>query len=261
VNEDIKSLLGRALTPEPPLRLDRDDLIRRGRVRARIRRIALSAAVAASVVTVVAGAVVISRFGAGGAGGEAGSSHSAGRGPVTVTEGPMSGNVTWPPTTEGRAADLTKVLTEAKVVPPRFKVVDATRGAPQVLTFRPDMGHYTLTADLVDAEGRGNLTITVGYHALDRPPPDCARDMPGWTNCQAVDESGLLLLQNIEKGTEGFTAYGVVAARPDRTALFLEATNSPGGRNPVRKPAARSMPPVDLSVLRAIATLPGLSFY
>lgn len=62
MNEDVKELLSKAFGPEPPLGIDRDEVLHQGRKRLRRRRLFEAGSVVALVVVVAVGAATLTRL-------------------------------------------------------------------------------------------------------------------------------------------------------------------------------------------------------
>jgi hypothetical protein len=270
-DHEIKALLGRAFGPEPPLALDRAEILRRGRRRVRNRWFAASGGVAASVVAVVVGAVAMTGLvgthsgdrPASGIAAEytaqpgvtsSGESAPAGpRLPLTTDATPPSAAAA--PTTERHAAELTALLAKARPVPAEVKAVPVVDNS-EPLVFLAYPGSYLTSADLVDAKGRGSLTVQLTY-TTEGKGRGCTERQPWETSCAEVAESGVAMVISTEQQDSGYIAYVVRAFRADGTSVYVNTTNAP-----IRaSKAARPTPPLDPTVLRAIATLPGLTFF
>lgn len=266
-DDHIRSLLGRALGEEPPLRLDRDEILRRGRRGVRIRRLAASGGVAATVVAVVLAAAALSNLPGGGS--DVAPADGLSTGPsYTTTPAPSSTSLESAPlgpqlplttttsATRGkRAVELTQVLAEAKVIPTEFELRSAT-GTTSPLAFAVDGEGYLAAANLADARGVGSLDITVvslrgGVLLVGCPPNDAARA------CTVETVSGLRMALITEWSGQGGTEYRVQVARPDGTKIDVRTTNTAfTNRNVV----TRAKPPVEFDVLKRIAVLPRLTF-
>ena len=262
MSDDIKALLDKAFGPEPPLALDREAIVRHGRRQVRIRRLAASGGVAAAVVAVVLGAAFLSsRPGDD----EVTPALPASTRPVQVTttpsnlapagpELPLSTTTqVLPVDGEAHAAELTKILSTARVLPETVKALPLeSNGAP--LVFRFDGSGYQAAARLSDASGQGIVLISLS-RSRNGTPPRC----PDSDNCTELSESGVVMAAHTDRSTTGTIEYSVYALRPDGTSLTLSASNLASTRLDETR-TTRPEPPVDLTQLRAIATLPGLSY-
>ncbi|MFL6140927.1 MAG: hypothetical protein ACJ72N_03515 [Labedaea sp.] len=274
--EEVKALLGRAFGPEPPLALDRAELFRRGRQRMRVRRLAASGGVVAAVVAVVVGATVLSGLGGGAAEDAAArpltalSTSSRPDAPATAPAGPelpLASATLMPtelnsadPPSDAHAAALTKVIARDSKIPPEFTalaVIDDGRGP---LEFRPYQGAYYLIADLRDAKGVGALELAVGHSGPDGMVPGCPVAASAQADCELVQQSDVQLRVSTVRENSGYLANTVYALRADRTVVSVTSSNLASRAN-TGKPTSRLVPPLDLKLLRLIATQPGLSFY
>jgi hypothetical protein len=164
--DDIKDLLGRAIGAEPPLRLDRDEVVRTGRKRLRQRWALEAGGVVAAVVVAVVGASVLS--GVVGSGSEeerlppAATSTSSHPGPYPGIDLPLTPD----PTTEGAALtrehanQLTQRLFASSTIT-QLGALTATEGGGDVLAFRVKSGTYVFDADVVAGRTDGALQVSV----------------------------------------------------------------------------------------------------
>lgn len=261
----IKGLLGKAFGPEPPLALDREEILRRGRRGLRIRRLATSGGVAAAVVAVILGAAALNGLPGGGSGHEITPAQATTSPTAPPSTSPTDAAPTGPelpltPTAtvqvrdaDKHAIELTRTLSGAGVVPRALTQFSVDGTAP--LSFVFTAGIYRASALLVDSAGRGVLAVYVRPPTNDLTPPRCSKI----ADCSEWNLAGVAMTARIERTTSGTVEYSVLALRPDGTNLTLTATNtSTLGPGEVRR--TRPQPPVDLAALRAIAVLPGLTF-
>jgi hypothetical protein len=266
---EIRELLGRAFGPEPPLALDREAVLRRGRRTVRLRRFVASGGVAASVLVVLIGAAVITGLpGHGPQEAAAPLSSTPVSVPVPTTSEvapsgpqlPLTTATSVPePVIEARAAALTKVLSTT-MIPAAFTPVAVVDDGRAPLEFRYANGGYHLTADLRDAEGIGSLDLTINYSGPDRKVPTCADGSPAETACSVLQESNIRMRISAERHSSGYLSNAVYALRPDGTIVYVTSTNLTV-RGVVGKPTSRPAPPLDAKLLQVIATLPGLTYY
>jgi hypothetical protein len=172
MSDDIKELLGRAFGEEPPLRIDRDEVLEQGRKRLRKRRFFEAGSVVAAVVVAVVGAATLTNL----AGSEPERLPPAASYPrPTPQEGPelplassATPSVTRPQSTPqigvaGRevAGALTKALYDSKiVVESEFEPLPGNSGTPG---FQQYDTQYVFEADVVRADSQGYLYIVVDY--------------------------------------------------------------------------------------------------
>lgn len=260
MSEDIKGLLGKAFGPEPPLTVDRDAIVRRGRRQVRLRRLTASGGVAAAVVAVVLGAALLSNQPSDDGDLTAGVPASTTPAPTSTTPsdlapaGPELPLTTTAPalvTNERHAAELTKALTGARILPGDFTVSPAEPNS-KPLEFRFNGRGYWTTAQLSDGGGHGILTITV---TPGGSPPKC----PPHPSCTELNEAGVAMAARSDRNNSGTIEYSILALRPDGTSLTLIANNMASLRLDETR-TTRPEPPVNLAQLRAIATLPGLNY-
>lgn len=266
--DDVKRLLGAAFGPEPPLMLDRAELLRAGQRRVRRRRIAASGGVAASVVAVVVGVVALTGLGRGEVDQAAPVSTTGSAIPTTtdaptVSDGAPAGPQlplttkpgAIPPTSDEHAAALAGVLIKSGVVPPPGLRVLTLPSDSRPLSVEHYAGAYHVSVDVSDGKRQGNLSLEIGYATPDTALPGCQKG----ASCELVAESGIPMLATTEKQDATLVVYYVWAVRPDGTQVQVSSSNA--AKRAVRTdPAARADPPVDPRILRVIAALPGLTF-
>ncbi|TDV40012.1 hypothetical protein [Actinophytocola oryzae] len=173
MSEDIKDLLGRAFGQEPPLGIDRDEVLEQGRKRLRRRRLFEAGGVVAAVVVAAVGAATLTNL----SGSEpdrmppaASSTQSAPPGPqlpmspsetpevprtaVTTTEGP-------PPSApvEGMVDKLTQQLYASGIVPEES--LRASSDKSEAPRFRAVGETYVFETDLVLPTRQGYLRVVV----------------------------------------------------------------------------------------------------
>jgi hypothetical protein len=267
-DKEIRELLGRAFGPEPPLALDREAVLRRGRRAVRLRRLAASGGVAASVLVVLIGAAVITGLpGSDPQEAAAPPAFTPASVPVPTTSEaappgprlPLTTATSAPePVVEARAAALTKVLATTRI-PVEFTPVAVVDDGRAPLAFRYANGGYHLTVDLRDAQGIGSLDLTINYSGPDRKVPSCA-DTPAEASCSVLLESNIRMRVSAERHSSGYLSNAVYALRPDGTIVYVTSTNLTV-RGFMGKPTSRPVPPLDAKLLQVIATLPGLTYY
>jgi len=209
MTDDIKELLGRAFDEEPPLRIDRDEVLKQGRKRLRKRRFFEAGSVVAAVVVAVVGAATLTNL----AGSEperlppaASYPQSAPQegpdlplptvtSPTAVT--PSSGAVTPPVATSGPevARQLTKALYDSKIVlVSEYEPLPGSSGTPE---FQVDDTKYVYEADVVRTKSQGYLQIVVD------PAPVTA------ASCESVPEPfGDCELSKTDAGPVTYANYG-----------------------------------------------------
>ncbi|HET8642552.1 MAG TPA: hypothetical protein VFM37_11480 [Pseudonocardiaceae bacterium] len=175
---------------------------------------------------------------------------------------PPSSRVAAP--TGTRATELSAVLAAAGVLPPGMTAVRAPSVPVEAMEFFVSQGGYKLNADLVDADGEGNLFIFLSPPALGH--------LPGRENvtCAGMAACEVITLPNGRKATvQRDTAYNAPAKviilntiAEDGTQILVRSANQSerfaGGKNPPVSQPTRPEPPLDIDALARIASLPGL---
>jgi hypothetical protein len=227
-----------------------------------MRRLAASGGVAAAVVAVVLGAAALSQVP-----GEGGDLTAAQRGTSTQAmdpaptpssavapqgpELPISTAATPP---ADRAAELTQVLAEARVIPAGFEVRSQANGEP-ALRFVALTDTFNTGAELADGGGSGRLMIQVS-RANQRLAPIVCNPRPPDT-CSLVTEYGLRMSLATQHFDLGVLNYEVHTQKSDGTDIVVIASNSVSVTAPMK--ATRAKPVVDFEVLKRIVALPRLS--
>jgi hypothetical protein len=266
---DPKELLGKAFGEEPPLRLDREEIVQRGRRQVRIRRFATSGGVAAAVVAVVLGAAVLPNLGGGGtddAAAPPASVHPTSAGqpyppttPTTAPQGPqlpLSTPAT--PVVDRRADELTRALADASLIPNQYHLISQADGSTPLAFIRTDET-YQATANLQDDRyGGGDVRVAISRVKSTTRPVDCASLGGRSLSCSVVNENGLPMVQAVQQSDGGVVSNVVQVVRPDGTEVLVVAANAFRDRTGIV--ISGSKPPLDFAVLTKIAALPRLSF-
>jgi hypothetical protein len=201
MTDDVKELLGKAFGPEPPLRLDRDEVLRQGRKRLRRRRFFEAGGVVTAVVVAALGAATLTNL--------VGSENDPERLPPAAsrtmqappgpdlplpmspapTSAPVSTTVTtmYPPLLQGHAMELTLVLAKSDTlaqadVRPRPDVPDVPR-------FRVRGDEYVYEADVYRPDKQGFLEVTVGRATTSTA--SCALFPASYGACDIRSRGGL----------------------------------------------------------------------
>jgi hypothetical protein len=267
-DEDVKWVLGRAFGAEPPLGLDRAEILRAGRRKVRNRRIVASGGVAASVIAVVVGAAVLPGLLTDDGPGEdvaVGTSTSApsvsGTPPTTGQSAPVGPSlplttVTMAPN-EVHAEVLTATVAGA-VVLSQFRLTTASDGSTLPLAFVHHRAGYRAAADLADGDGAGYLQIEVNY-APDGSTAVCEPSSDQvMVHCGIDMGSGYPITLTTRTAKSGRLEYIARGIR-NETEVVVMATNV-ASRNPLGRPVTRMFPPLDLEVLHRLASTPGLDY-
>lgn len=270
-HEDLKHLLGRAFAGEPPLRLDRDEVFKRGRRRVRHRRIIEAGAVVAAVVAIVVGAASLTGLLGTGTDGElppaatattstTGTTNAADR-PTAASSSPVPTTVslpTEPLTTDVHAARLTEVLAAGFPLPAGMVALPVPGDRTGPLTFRQSQGGYKAAADLTDRRGEGSLFIEVDFATARQPGCDGS---PQGVSCTVEMYQGVSMSVVTQTNPDGEISYSINAVRPDGTGVYVAASNvSDRYRLAGKRVSSAKTPLVDQAVLKSIAALPGLTF-
>ncbi|MCT2585959.1 hypothetical protein [Actinophytocola gossypii] len=227
--DDVKRWLGSALSDEPPLRLDRDAVLRQGRRRLRNRRLLAAGGSGAAVVAAVVGTVLVTGL----VSEEPSLPPAAGqteRPPVSAstTQSPPSSTTTRKPpsasTVDDNSVRLMAGLTTSGLLPDNAKLRPPP-GADGEVTFRLTDGRtYQLTTDVHTADGDGSLSVLVeppGVH------PGTTCDVPGtpFAHCDVREEYDLPMAVAVQKLAGGELRRWVRSARPDGTFVTVVASN------------------------------------
>ena len=188
MTDDIKELLGRAFGEEPPLRIDRDEVLQQGRKRLRKRRFFEAGSVVAAVAVAVVGAATLANL----AGSEPARLPPAASYPrsapqegpelplpstATPSDVPSASGAVVPPVAVSDpevARQLTKALYDSEIVlVGKFEPLPGNSGTPE---FQQYDTQYVFEADVVRTDSQGYLHIAVTY-------------APGTVaNCESVPE-------------------------------------------------------------------------
>jgi hypothetical protein len=215
MSDDVKELLGRAFGEEPPLRIDRDEVLQQGRKRLRRRRFLEAGGVVAAVVVAVVGAATLTNL----AGSEPDRLPPAASYPEpTRQEGPelplptpttmpsvsspSDGAETAPPgmiPAREVAAALTKALYDSKIVQAaKFGPLPGNSGQP---LFEQYATQYVYEADVVREESQGYLHIAVDY--APGAVVSCESVPEPFTGCEIVKERAGLWSNAYYEGPDG----------------------------------------------------------
>jgi hypothetical protein len=259
----VKELLGRALTGEPPLALDRDEVFREGRRRVRRRRVFSTGGAIAGVVAAAVGAVMLTGLLADEAADEQvppGASRPA-QPPVTTTPPTTTVTTTPLPPTSGapsqvHANALSRDFLQHNDVLPKTAQLSRADGETPRFTVTADA--YELKLDVRLPAAEGSLAVSVG-----------AADPAGVARCSDVSKNGCVVRAargiRVVIGTwkdygTGEKRYIAFAVRPDGTSVRAIATNlSDRQRNKGALPADRT-PVLDQDTLARLVTMPALRY-
>jgi hypothetical protein len=266
---EIKNLLGRALGDEPPLGIDRDEVLRHGRKRLRTRRMFEAGGVVTAVVVAAVGAALLT-----GVVGEretlppAASTtveQPAPPGPtLPLTPPPTTGTTAQPPSSmpgyppsNDRASQLSDVLLTAGAL----KVGEMTSFPGKSLAFVVADSNYVFEADLRIGQVEGSVLVSVSpalpadggakCDSIPEPKSDCATQIVGG---QPVS---VATWRDKNTGEKRYLGHAVKA---DGSTVSVIATNlSERQRDSGKRPTTWT-PVIDRDTVANLAALPGLTF-
>jgi hypothetical protein len=258
-DDDVKALLGRAIAGEPPLALDRDEVLRAGRRKLRNRKLFTAGGAIAGAVVAVVGAVVLT--------------HVVTEEPVpetppaaSRTERPAPPGLTLPLTTEAPSsapvrpsAEYADMLTQNLLgALPGDAVTSRTDGAE--VRFAAARDTYEFEADVRTSSADGSLSVSIG--ATDPGATVTCDQLPDANGgCTVSSEGGMLVAVGTWKdpGT-GEKRYIAYAVHPDGTSVTAISANLSEKRRQYDKLPTDATPVIDDEQLVAIVTLPGLRY-
>ena len=232
MTDDVKNLLGRAFGDEPPLRLDRDEIIERGRKRLRRRRFFEAGGVVAAVVVVALGAVTLTGL----TGSEpdrlppaASSTHHTpppSRPATTKLPQPPTAATmaTSPPTAQLNATRLTNALYATGVL--SAKEIQPILGQTGTPRFQESGDQYTFEGDAYQSGKRGYVQVLIGRSVgatADRG--ECAALVPPATDCSVRDRAGGDIVVAHFQETSGERHTTATVVMPDGLRVYALASN------------------------------------
>ncbi|HEV2727595.1 MAG TPA: hypothetical protein VGV34_04825 [Solirubrobacterales bacterium] len=247
-HEDVKGLLGRAFGEEPPLRIDRDEVVRQGRKRLRRRRILEAGSVVAAVVLAAVGAATLTRI----ADTEpsrlppAASSQQEAPPEPTATEVPA---VKFPEVEPDR---LTALLHEFGIVGANgVRGTQLDSGEPGA---RVDGDRYVYEADVIRPSTQGQVRITIttrpgkvkGCEALPEP----------YFNCEQRTSARVPVIFGRYEGADGQRRSYATAVLDN--GLHVEVTASNQTSRATEAPPAGAEPVLTDEEICALAVKAGL---
>jgi hypothetical protein len=272
-DEDVKTLLGRALAGEPPLTLDRDAVFRQGRRKLRNRRRFEAGGAIAGVVAAAVGAVLLTGLVAEEPAEDlppAASREPAHPPPgptlpltttTTVAEPPSSApsSVTLPrPMSKDHAAELTTLLAKSVTLGGNLKLT--TLGGDGEAVFEINSDLYYLQADVRTPTSEGSLFISL---AAGSPTveADCGQLEQVADTCAVEVKGGLRVAVGFWKYHDtGEKRYAVTVNRPDGTSITAISTNQSERQRRDGKLPRGGPPVVDRDDLVELVLIPGLRF-
>jgi hypothetical protein len=233
MNEDVKELLGKAFGQEPPLGIDRDEVLQQGRKRLRRRRLVEAGSVVALVVVVAVGAATLTNF--AGSGQEhklppaASTTEHAPPGPdlpvpssapTTIPTTETSTRTDLPGVAENPEIQLTAILYSTGVF--TEDEVSAVPNRTDPPAFRKTGDQYVFEADLRHEGASGYLKVVV-----DLSPAmivDCG-NVPASDDCEIKNRAGSSITLTHSTGADGERLTRASAAAPSGIWVSVVASN------------------------------------
>jgi hypothetical protein len=240
MTDDPRELLGRAFSEEPPLRIDRDEVIRQGRKRLRRRRFFEAGSVVAAVLVAVIGAATLTNL-SGTEPERLPPAASRTQPPPQTSPLPTTSEPRPDPSTETRpvsvpldATQLLKLLYEPGIVTEDdVKAVLGRSGRP---TFELSGGEYTYEADIIRPKTPGSLHVVVAQASGE--VLDCKVSQP-YSGCELTSWDGVpVALARYENGSgqRGTSASvvlnGIRVVATTTNLTSYDARSTPSGRDP-----------------------------
>lgn len=266
---DIKDLLGRAFDREPPLGIDRDEVLQAGRKRLRRRHVLASSGVVAAVVVAAVGAAALTTLPDAGPALPPAASTTTSRPapglelPLTSRPTPSAPTTTGtpdPPSTDGSTTawasgeygtQLTQALYQSGVVS-RDNVKERPGERDPVFQFGD--GVYQFTGDIIIGSASGELMVTV-----ERVQPGgviSCDDVPSpYIGCRTPSEAIVPVVVASSTDVSGERRNLAMVVLPDGTRVTAVASNTPSWE---QAEDASASPPVlpDDALVRLITKSP-----
>jgi hypothetical protein len=271
MTDDVKNLLGRALGQEPPLRIDRDEVILQGRKRLRRRRLFEAGSVVAAVLVVAVGAVTLTNLADSGPQRmppAASRTQSAPPGPAlplpkpsTTAATTTSGVRTSPPSTElgtplppsvVGTGELTELLYNAGVV--TQKEVRPVPGAPNgVPAFQQEATRFVYQADVLRTTDSGFLEVTIDL--TPGATADCAAVPVAFGDCEIRGQPDFPVAVSQWRGADGERRNFAFTVMSDGLRIAAISSNISGydrkvGRVPSDGPPVLSADQLSMLVVK-----------
>jgi hypothetical protein len=229
MSDDVKELLGKAFGQEPPLGIDRDEVLREGRKRLRRRRYFASGGVVAAVVVAAVGAATLTNL-AGSSAPErmppAGSSTMQTTPSAPTQQSPPKSEVPPPestrppkPPSQAWANELTVLLHKSGHVP---EALARPVGGGKKAKFWLVGDKYVYKADIIGPKGDGYVEVTVEY-APGRVS-DC-KLMTAYGECSVRTKNGVDVLVGRQWKDTGETTTYTQAVLPDGSMVTATSSN------------------------------------
>jgi hypothetical protein len=260
--DDVKALLGRALAGEPPLALDRDEVIRAGRRKLRNRKLFSAGGAIAGAVVAVVGAVVLTDLVTEEPAPEAPPAASRTERPAPPGPTlPLSTTAQDPPSSAPAVptAAYADVLTQHLLAAlPADVVTSRTDGAKARFAAAKDT--YEFEADVRTASADGSLSVSVGA-TEQGATVTCRQVRDANDGCTVSSEGGMLVAvgtwQDPGTGEKRHIAYAV---HPDGTSVTAISGNLSEKSRQYGKTPVNATPVVDAKELMRIVTRPDLRY-
>jgi hypothetical protein len=233
VTDDVKNLLGRAFGDEPPLRLDRDEVIERGRKRLRRKRFFEAGGVVAAVVVAALGAATLTNL----SGSEpdrlppaASSTYHAPPSPslpMTTDTGlpvPPSVATTSLPSVQLDVTRLTSALYSTGIL--SAKEIQPTPGQTGRPRFRLADDQYVFEGDAYQSGKQGYVHVLVGHSvSITADRGKCGAMTPPATDCSVRNRAGGDIVVTHFQETSGERHTTASAVMSDGLRIYALASN------------------------------------
>lgn len=261
-DSDIKGLLGRALEDEPPIRIDRAEVLRQGRKRLRRRKLLEAGSVVAGVVAIAVGAITLAgprhdeRGGIPAASGDQPEQASPTLLVTPVPAEPSLEDSAPPATSDQHAMDMTVALTE--FLPAEMALEPMPGGVDP--GFLATDGVYQLAADVVSPEGEGSLHIAVAPAKTD-DQTDCVMFAEDYQECELISSGMDVVAVATEQFDNGEQRYVAYVSRPDGTTVNAVITNLSERQRVIGGPPLTETPMLSQQSFAELTLLSGLTYY
>jgi hypothetical protein len=152
-----------------------------------------------------------------------------------------------------RAGELTTAAALQNLLPQGMHAKKGPHATAPPLAFYVSQGGYKLDADLVDAQGTGNLFINLNPPAPDVTPMSCQAGM----ECEKVTlPDGRTATLTTQRPAKGLVMLDLNTVAADGTQVYVHTVNQSGGSQ--SDAPSRPNPPLDKDKLIEIAMLPAL---
>jgi hypothetical protein len=263
MTDDIKELLGKAFTQEPPLRIDRDEVLQEGRKRLRRRRVFEAGSVVAAVVVAAVGAAALTNLGGGSEPNRLPPAASTTTVPAPSSQMPTprttaeTSTTTFEPPSSSesaRAQAMTNNLRKSGFLAPfGVQPMPGQRGEP---TFVPRNGVYIYEADLYGPDGQGGfLQIRIDY--APGKAVDCTTIPTDFFDCEVKGAVATARWKSDDGELQNYA--GTVL--DDGTRIEVLSSNMTMAERMTGQPQAGAAPLLDTAILRALVTTTGFSVH